>query len=189
MLLGSYAGGSLCRHRPLPFVAGPAPPPSCMPASRLPSRSGRFPISSPPLRADLLCRATPPPFTALLLLCASRHLAALPSHGEAEQSKAFAFRRDSLLRHRHASRGLAKPFPRSAEPCCSLAMPCISKPLPSRALPSPCYAVAHPITAPPCLRHAMFRFAFARLCSAKQRLRCPYQSIAVACRGFASPLP
>lgn len=50
-------------------------------------------------------------------------------------------------------------------------------------------AGADQISDEPCLRLATLRFAFARPCSSKQRLRCPYQSIAVACRGFASPLP
>lgn len=50
-------------------------------------------------------------------------------------------------------------------------------------------ADADQISDEPCLRLATLRFAFARPCSSKQRLRCPYQSIAVACRGFASPLP
>lgn len=50
-------------------------------------------------------------------------------------------------------------------------------------------AVARQISEEPCLRLATLRFAFARPCSSKQRLRCPHQSIAVACRGFASPLP
>ena len=50
-------------------------------------------------------------------------------------------------------------------------------------------AGADQISGEPCLRLATLRFAFARPCSSKQRLRCPYQSIAVACRGFASPLP
>lgn len=50
-------------------------------------------------------------------------------------------------------------------------------------------AVARQISEELCLRLATLRFAFATLCSAKQRLRCPHQSIAVACRGFASPLP
>ena len=50
-------------------------------------------------------------------------------------------------------------------------------------------AVAWQISEELCLSFATLRFAFATLCSAKQRLRCPHQSIAVACRGFASPLP
>lgn len=50
-------------------------------------------------------------------------------------------------------------------------------------------AVAWQISEELCLSIATLRFAFARPCSAKQRLRCPHQSIAVACRGFASPLP
>lgn len=50
-------------------------------------------------------------------------------------------------------------------------------------------AVAWQISEELCLSIATLRFAFATLCSAKQRLRCPHQSIAVACRGFASPLP
>lgn len=50
----------------------------------------------------------------------------------------------------------------------SLPLHCIPKPAPIKSLTS---------------------HAFARPCSSKQRLRCPYQSIAVACRGFASPLP
>lgn len=50
-------------------------------------------------------------------------------------------------------------------------------------------AGADQISDEPCLRLATLRFAFARPCSSKQRLRSPYQSIAVACRGFASPLP
>ena len=53
----------------------------------------------------------------------------------------------------------------------------------------PCLRLALPRPASLCLRLATLRFAFARPCSSKQRLRCPYQSIAVACRGFASPLP
>lgn len=48
-------------------------------------------------------------------------------------------------------------------------------------------ADADQISDEPCLRRAALRFAFALLCSSKQRLRSPHQSIAVACRGFASP--
>ena len=81
--------------------------------------------------------------------------------------------------------------------CCSVA----SRTLLCFASPSRCRAglrsrvilhfkaLARQISKGHCLRHAMFRFAFARPCSSKQRLRSPYQSIAVACRGFASPLP
>lgn len=48
-------------------------------------------------------------------------------------------------------------------------------------------AVARQISAELCLRLATLRFAFARPRSSKQRLRSPNHSIAVACRGFASP--
>lgn len=121
----------------------------------------------------------------------------LPSHGEAEQSKAFAFRRGSLLRHRNASRGLAKPFPRSAGPCCSVAMHCISKPLPSRALPSPCYALLRrrasnhgtalpsPCHVSLCLRQAMLRKATPSLPVSVHRRRMPRLCFAVALHSTA----
>ena len=100
------------------------------------------------------------------------HCCALPSHGEAEQSKAFASHDGSLLRRCHASPRIAGPFPRSAERCCSVASRCCSVlrrrgALHSKAvahqvvaqhflrLATPCYAVAQPITAPPFLRPAV----------------------------------
>lgn len=146
----------------------------------------------------------PPPFTALLLLCASRRLAALPSHGKAEQSKAFAFRRGSLPCRCHASRGLAKLFPRSAERCCSVAPHCCAVlrrrgALHSKAvahqvtallllrLATPCYAVAHPITAPPFLRPAALRKAMPSLPVPVHRRCMPRLCFAVALLCIASP--
>lgn len=104
-----------------------------------------------------------------------------------------------MPRHRNASRGLAKPFPRSAGRYCSVAPYCCAV-LRRRCVlhfKAPAHQVAalrgcavallRPATPSPIQSRP--RLAFATLCSAKQRLRSPYQSIAVACRGFASPLP
>lgn len=149
-----------------------------MPASGLPAHASlrvrvrRFP-----------CRATPPPFAALLLLCAS----VLP-FAVALQSTAVPSR---LI----AERLVATPSPctawdRRAFP--SRTLLCSASPLRCRAglrrrVILHFKAVARQISAELCLRRAALRFAFALLCSSKQRLRSPYQSIAVACRGFASP--
>lgn len=88
----------------------------------------------------------------------------------------------------------AKLRPRHSRLCYSSAHQCYSLPLRCRAglrhrVILHFKAVAWQISEELCLSIATLRFAFATLCSAKQRLRCPHQSIAVACRGFASPLP
>ena len=81
-------------------------------------------------------------------------------------------------RHRRASPGIAKPFRRFAALCFSVA---------SRALrcfdsPPRCRAVLR--------RSLSLHFkAITPLRTAKHRLRCSYQSIAAAIRGFASPSP
>lgn len=157
MLRGSYADGSLAvtARCPCATTASVSAFASTAPSSGLSQvRPRRHPAcprpGSRPARDASLSRLHRYAATCSAELChrhsrlcysSAHQCRSLPSHGEAEQSKAFAFRRGSLLRHRNASRGLAKPFPRSAGPCCSVAMPCISKPLPSRALPSPCYAL------------------------------------------------
>ena len=134
---------------------------------------GAVPISSPPLRVDLLCRATPPPFAAVLLPCAS-----VPPFAVALQSTAVP------------SRLIAERLVATPSPCTALgreAFPSLRRAMTFHCAALHSKAGADQISDEPCLRLAMLRFAFARPCSSKQRLRCPYQSIAVACRGFASP--
>ena len=186
MLFGSYAGGSRCRHRPLPLSqARPLRHPACpRPGSRrtphLESTCALYPPScAPAIRG---C-ATPSRFGASHCRCM------------AERSRAFAFNRGASLRFSIAMRriGLLRlSVAYAAMLCLSLALSRGATPsrdiaFQSRrpanlggALPSPCHASL-------CLRHALLRFAFAARRTSKPSLRCPYRSIAVASRGFASP--
>ena len=165
---------------PAALIAGPAPPPILHARVQAPvphgARAGRFPISSPPLRGDSLCRAAPR--HSRLCYSSAHQCHSLPSRSRAKQGLRVNSRSVLSPRHRRASPGIAKPFRRFAALCFSVA---------SRALrcfdsPPRCRAV---------LRRGWslhFR-AIASLRPAKHRLRCPYQSIAVARRGFASPSP
>ena len=209
MLRGSYADGSLAvtARCPCATTASVSAFASTAPSSGLSQvRPRRHPAcprpGSRPARDASLSRLHHYAATCSAELChrhsrlcysSAHQCRSLPSHGEAEQSKAFAFRRGSLLRHRNASRGLAKPFPRSAGPCYSVAMPCISKPLPSRALPSPCYALLRrrpsnhgpalpsPCHVSLCLRQALLRKATPSLPVSVHRRCMPRLCFAVAC--------
>ena len=129
----------------------------------------------------------PPPFTALLLLCASVPLFAVaqrnragPSHFVAAPCFSIAMCRIGLLR-------LSVAY--AAVLCFSLALSRGATPSRDIAFQSRRPANLGGALPSLCLGYALLRFAFARPCSSKQRLRCPYRSIAVACRGFASPSP
>lgn len=169
-------GRLACRHRPLPrSQVRPLRHPACpRPGSRrtphLESACAAFPAKPCP-RHSRLCYSF-----------ALRRFS-LPLHGRAQQSL------------RISSRLFATPSPCAALGCFafpSRTLLCYVSPLRCRAglrrrpanlggaLPSPCHASL-------CLGHALPRFAFASPRTSKPSLRCPYRSIAVACRGFASP--
>lgn len=146
---------------------------------------GAVPILSPPLRVDLLCRATPPPFAAVLLPCASVLPFAVALQSTAVPSRLIAER---LAATPSPCTALGREAFPSRTPLCS-ASPLRCRAGLRRRVILHFKAVARQISEELCLRLATLRSAFARPCSSKQRLRCPYQSIAVACRGFASPSP
>ena len=109
-----------------------------------------------------------------------------------------------MLRHCHASRGLAKPFPRSAERCCSVAPHCCAVlrrrgvlhfKAPAHqvtAVPSPCLAsprLASPCLASLCLRQALLIKATPSLPVSVHRRCMPRLCFAIAERYFALPSP
>ena len=194
MLRGSYAGGSLAVTARCPCRR---PGPSAILHARVQAPGARL--------LGVRVRTVPAelrPRHSRLCYSSAHQCYSLPSHSEAEQGL------------RISSRLLASPSPFAALCCFSIAMRrigllrlsvayaavlCLSLALPrgatpsrdiafqSRrpanlggALPSPCHASL-------CLRHALLRFAFAARRTSKPSLRCPYRSIAVASRGFASP--
>lgn len=183
MLRGSYAGGSLnvtarCPVRRSGPSANPAHP---RPGSR-PARDAS--------RSRFGCRDSQSNAPAIHGFATPLRISATLCRRTAKPSRAFALtrgvsRRHAIAEHCLGSQGLSVAY--AAVLCFSLALSRGATPsrdiaFQSRrpanlggALPSPCLAV--------------LRFAFARPCSAKQRLRCPYRSIAVARRGFASPSP
>ncbi len=161
-----------------PF-AGPAPPPPCTPASRLPSRAGRFPISF-----RLLRFAEQRPRHSRLCYSSAHQRHSLPSHSETEQGL------------RISSRLIASPSPCAALGCFafpSRAPLCSASPLRCRAglrrrVILHFKAVARQISEEICLRLATLRFALATPCSAlPSPCRAP-QSQAFAARIGPSPL-
>lgn len=188
MLRGSYAGGSLAVTARRPYRRS-GPSATLHARVQAPVPRGTLPdlVSTAAIR-----RATPPPFTALLLLRASALLiavawqsAAEPSHFVAAPCFSIAMRRIGLLRLSVAYAAvlcLSLALSRGATPSRDIAFQSRRPANLGGALPSPCHASL-------CLGHAVLRFAFASPHASKPSLRCPYRSIAVACRGFASPSP
>lgn len=197
MLRGSYAGGSLNVTARCP-VRRPGPSAILHARVRAPVARllrypcGAVPISSPPLRVDLLCRATPPAIrgsttplriSATLCRCIAEHCCSFAFDRGASLRYAIAMRRIGLLRLSVAYAAVlcfSLALSRGATPSRDIAFQSRRPANLGGALPSPCHASL-------CLGHAVLRFAFASPRTSKPSLRCPYRSIAVACRGFASP--
>ena len=204
MLRGSYAGGSLAVTARCPCAttasvsayaftapssglsqARPLRHPACpRPGSRrTPHLESTCALSLPSCAPAIRGCATPLRISATLCRCITEHCCSFALTRIASRCVAIAM-------HRLGSQGLSVAY--SAVLCFPLALSRGATPsrdiaFQSRrpanlggALPSPCHSSL-------CLRHAVLGFAFARPCSSKQRLRCPHQPIAVACRGFASP--
>lgn len=186
MLRGSYAGGSLAVTARCP-VRRSGPSATLHARVQAPVPRGTLPdlVSAAAIR-----RATAPPFAAVLLLRASALLiavawqsAAEPSHFVAAPCFSIATRRIGLLRLSVACAAmlcLSLALSRGATPSRDIAFQSRRPANLGGALPSPCHASL-------CLGHAVLRFAFASPRTSKPSLRCPYRSIAVASRGFASP--
>lgn len=177
MLRGSYAGGSLA-------VTARCPVRRSGPSAILHAR-----VQAPGARLlGVRVRTVPAelrPRHSRLCYSSAHQCYSLPSHSETEQGL------------RISSRLLASPSPCAALGC--FAFPsrtplCSASPLRCRAglrrrVILHFKAVARQISEELCLRLATLRFAFASPRTSKPSLRCPYRSIAVACRGFASPSP
>lgn len=177
MLRGSYAGGSL-------------------------AVTARRPCRRPGPSATLHARVRAPGARLLGV-----HVRTVPAELRPRHSRlchSFALRRFSLPLHGRAqqsllisSRLLASPSPCAALGCFAFSSRtplCSASPLRCRAglrrrVISHFKAVARQISEELCLRLATLRYAFASPRTSKPSLRCPYRSIAVACRGFASPSP
>ena len=196
MLRGSYAGGSPnvtarcpCRR------SGPAAHPAC-PRPGSSSRMRRFPISLPTLRQASLSWTMPPPFTALLLLCASVPLFAIAWRSRAKQSLRVSSRSFSSPRHRRASLGIAKHIRRFAALCRSVAsrtLRCFASPPLSRGA-SPqlliafqSHRTATPRKASPSLPASVHRRCTPRLCFAVALHSAALRRGAVAVRGPSWP--
>lgn len=179
MLRGSYAGGSLavtarCPVRRSGPSANPAHPrPGSRPA-RDASRS-RFGCCDSQSNAPAIHGfATPSRFGASHCRCM------------AERSRAFAFRRGSLLLHRHAPHWVASPFRRATLLCSAFPLRCRAG-LRRRVILH-FKAVARQISEELCLRLATLRYAFAMPCFALPSPRRAPQSQAFAARIGPSPL-
>lgn len=185
MLRGSYAGGSpnvtaRCPDR----RSGPSAHPACpRPGSSSRTESARDASRSRCRRFAKSRLAGPCPRHSRLCYSSAVQCLSLPSHGKAEQSKAFAFHRGASCRNAIAAHRLGSLSPsvaslRFAAPCRSVA----SRSLRCLAFPPHCRAVLR-------RGRSLHLKATAPLRPAKPCLRRPYQSIAVARRGFASPSP
>lgn len=166
MLRGSYAGGSLNVTARRPYRR---PGPSAILHARVQAPGARplrypcgaVPISSPPLRVDLLRRATPPPFAAVLLLRVSMLPFAVALQNTAVPSRLLA------------ERLVATPSPCAASDCQAL-------PSLRWAMLCPCGALHFKSLAELSITFALPRFA---LPSPRSALRCG----AVAVRGSSWP--
>lgn len=186
MLRGSYAGGSRCRHRPLPCSqVRPLRHPACpRPGSSSRAESAREASRSRCRRFVKHRLAGPCPRHSRLCYSSAVQCLSLPSHGKAEQSKAFAFHRGvscrnaiaahrlgllstsvASLRFSVASRALrCFDSPRAVARCFAAAGHCISKP-PHRYAPQS-FAFAARISPSPLHAAALLRRRLALLCSA-----------------------
>lgn len=173
---------------PAALVAGPAPPPPCMPASRLPSRTGRFPISFRLLRFAeqrprhaRLCYSSARPGVSLHCRRMAKLSKAKPSHFVAAPCFSIAMRRIGLLRLSVAYAAVlcfSLALSRGATPSRDIAFQSRRPANLGGALPSPCHASL-------CLRQAMLIKATPSLPVSVHRRCMPRLCFAVASLCFA----
>ena len=215
MLRGSYAGGSLAVTARCPCAttasvsayaftapssglsqARPRRHPACPRPGSRPAKDAsqhRFHRYAPRRSAEQcprhsrLCYSSARPGISL-------HCRRMAKLSKAKPSRLMTVPCSAVAMHRLGLQGLsldppsdAVPLRRVAARCFAVAGHCIPKPSPIRSWPSIAFALLRPATPLPI--ESRPRLSFALLCCAKQCHRRPYQSIAVACRGFASPSP
>lgn len=213
MLRGTYAGGSLAVTARCPCAttasvsafASTAPSsglsqvrprrhPACpRPGSRPVRDASRFRcrrfakhrLAGPCPRHSRLCYSSARPGVSLHCRRMAKLSKAKPSHFVAVHCLAVAMHRADSPSSSLAPPSDAVPSRRTVAQCFAVAVHCIPKP--SHIRSRHCYSFALLRPATPLPIQSRPRLSFALLRCAKQCHRCPYQSIAVACRGFASP--